>query len=222
MFHIELLQGPNRLHRFNLGEQELRGGVLEPWVRGEPIEMGERTWSAAAGKLLVLEGPEIPIGQLTMGRGWSVAQREGTDVTAQAIAGVRDALIATTGAAAEDAIAAGAASSSSPPAVPTVNADVLADALGLELLRALGETPMSLPAAWRAAAQRHPQLPPGAALDLARQAIGSLVQARLACLSPAGGEGRDDLQGGDLDSALAAIESWTQESGSTALWVRRA
>jgi hypothetical protein len=215
MFHIELRQAPHRLHRFNLDQRELQATVLAPWVRGTRIEIGERVWDPSTASILVLEGPEIPIGRLTMGRGWAVAQREGTEVTAQVIAAVRRELADAIVDAAPEQIA---------PASATADATVLTDALGLELLRNIGETPMSLPAAWRIAAQRHPQLPAGAALDLTRNAVASLVRSRLARLvrlAPTGGGEAVDLDGPALDDALATIDAWTLESGPGALCLQR-
>lgn len=231
MFHIELRQAPHHLHRFNLDQRELQATVLEPWVRGTQIEMGERVWDPSTASIFVLEGPEIPIGRLTMGRGWSVAQREGADVTAPAIAAVRQALIEAAAESAREHVAADAATSPAPGGIAAAaqiapaDASVLSDALGLELLRGLGETPMSLPAAWRIAAQRHPQLPIGTALDLARGAVASLVRSHLVHLAPAapaGGEEPVDLDGRSCEDALAAIDSWSLESGPGALWIRRA
>ncbi len=215
MFHIELRQAPHSLHRFNLDQRELEATVLAPWVRGTHIEIGERVWDPSTASILVLEGPEIPIGRLTMGRGWAVAQREGTEVTAQVIAAVRRELA--------DAIVDGAPEQIAP-ASATADAAVLTDALGLELLRNIGDTPTSLPAAWRIAAQRHPRLPIGAALDLTRGAVASLVRSRLARLvrlAPADGGEAVDLDGSALDDALATIDAWTLESGPGALFLRR-
>src|ERR1700739_1300033 len=208
MFHIELRQAPHRLHRFNLDQRELQATVLEPWVRGVHIELGERLWDPSAATILVREGPEIPIGRLTMGGGWAVAQREGADVTAQALAAVRDALASAAADAAREQVAGNAVASAaaggiaSLPQIAPADAAVLADALGLEFLRGLGETPMSLPAAWRTAAQRHPQLPIGAALDLARSAVVSLVRARLVHLAPASAGEVADLDGQALDGGV--------------------
>lgn len=230
MFHIELRQASHHLHRFNIGERELQSTVLEPWVAGTPIEMGERVWDPSTGSIVVLEGPEIPIGRLTMGRGWAIAQREGTDVTAQAIAVVRQALAeataqATVAGGATGGVGAGAAAPAGialATQIAPADAAVLADALGLELLRGLGETPMSLPAAWRVAAERHPQLPIGAVLDLARGAVASLVRARLAQLAPAGGEEAGSVDGEDLEAKLASIDAWSIDAGPASLWIRRA
>jgi hypothetical protein len=231
MFHIELRQAPHRLHRFNLAERELRATVLEPWVRGEQVELGERIWDPTAATILLLEGPEIPIGQLTMGRGWAAAVRDGVEVTTEVMAAVRDAMVADAAATVEAAMIADAASpvsegtiaqSAVSTQIGATDAAVLSDALGLELLRGLGETPMSLASAWRVAAERHPQMPLGFALDLARGAVSSLVRSRLVRLARAGEPDGQGVQEAGLDRALSAIESWTLESGPDALWIRRA
>jgi hypothetical protein len=246
VFHLELRAASHRLHRLNLGEQELLESVLSPWVRGERIEMGERIWSAATGSIVVLEGPEIPVGRLTMGRGWSVAQSEGRDVTEAMLDRVRAVVTATAAAGAEAAIAASASdaalqvpASPTPAAVPStaepptaaqgvagliapVDAEVLADALGLELLRRLGETPMSLLAAWKIAAKRHPQLPIGVGLELAQRAVASLARAGLIVLTRAGDRGGHDLRDRELDATLQSVDSWTTESREHGVWFRRA
>jgi hypothetical protein len=215
MFHVELRAASHRLHRLNLSEQELLGSLIQPWVRGEQIEMGDRSWSAAAGSILVLEGPEIPIGRLTMGRGWSVAQSEGSDVTQAMLDRVREAVTAAAAGGVQGAVSAPELQAA------VTDAGVLADALGLELLRSLGETPMSLPSAWRVAAKRHPQLPINVSLELAQRAVSSLVRSRLIVLARASDAGAHDLTDGELDSALRAIDSWTEESGAQGLWLRR-
>jgi hypothetical protein len=228
MFHIELRQAPHHLHRFNLGEQELTATVLEPWIRGALIEMGERIWDPSAASIVVLEGPEIPIGRLTMGRGWAVAQREGTNVTERVMAAAREALIASAASAAEATVIAevpgseGTIAQTAGAQIGPTDTSVLADALGLELLRGLGQTPMSLLAAWRTAAQRHPQMPIGVTLDLTRGAVSSLVGSCLAHVLAASGQDAEPLQQADLDAALASIDSWTTEAGPAALWIRRA
>jgi hypothetical protein len=227
MFHIELRQAPHHLHRFNLEKRHLQAMVLEPWIRGAPIEMGERIWDPSKASILVLEGPQIAVGRLTMGRGWAIAHREGTDVTKQAIEAVRQVLAEAAAEAAHASVAAGASAAPASAGialatqVAPADAAVLADALGLELLRGLGETPMSLPAAWRIAAERHPQLPIGSALDMARGAVASLARSRLVSLAAAGVSEGEDLDGESLEQALASIDSWTLDAGPSSLWIRR-
>jgi 2-iminobutanoate/2-iminopropanoate deaminase len=83
VYHVELRHFPRNVCRFNLSAEELRTTVLEPWVADRPFELGELRWDPRQARLLVLEGPRIPPDQLSMGRGWRTAQREGRDVTAQ-------------------------------------------------------------------------------------------------------------------------------------------
>src|SRR5580698_7989525 len=90
MYHVELRQFPHNFCRFNLTERELREAVLDAWARGEWFEFGERKWNPHQAKLTVLEGPQIALERLSMGRGWHVAVREGEDVTEQLLAATRD------------------------------------------------------------------------------------------------------------------------------------
>ncbi len=83
VYHVELRHFPRNVCRFNLSAEELRTTVLEPWVADRPFELGELKWDPRQARLLVLEGPRIPPDQLSMGRGWRTAQRDGRDVTAQ-------------------------------------------------------------------------------------------------------------------------------------------
>ncbi len=43
--------------------------------------------------MTVIEGPEIPVTSLSLGRGWPTAVREGEDVTARVIAEAREAVV---------------------------------------------------------------------------------------------------------------------------------
>jgi 2-iminobutanoate/2-iminopropanoate deaminase len=88
VFHVELRQFPHNMARFNLSAAELRATVLEPWVRERPFEFGERRWSPHQAKLTVLAGPPVPFDQLTMGRGWRAAQRDGRETTAALLSAV--------------------------------------------------------------------------------------------------------------------------------------
>ncbi|HWX44811.1 MAG TPA: RidA family protein [Solirubrobacteraceae bacterium] len=85
-YHVELRHFPRNVCRFNLGGEELRAAVLEPWVADRPFELGDLKWDPRQARLTVLEGPRIPPDQLSMGRGWRTAQREGRDVTEQLLA----------------------------------------------------------------------------------------------------------------------------------------
>jgi hypothetical protein len=80
MYHLELRQFPHNLCRFNLTEQQLRA-VVEPWAAEKVVDIGERKWSPHQAKLTILEGPQLAVAELSMGRGWRAAQRQSANVT---------------------------------------------------------------------------------------------------------------------------------------------
>ena len=92
VYHLELRQFPHNFCHFNLTEQALHETVLDAWARGESVEVGERTWNPQQANLTVIEGPELPVEQLSMGRGWRNALRQGTDATAELLTGTRTRL----------------------------------------------------------------------------------------------------------------------------------
>jgi 2-iminobutanoate/2-iminopropanoate deaminase len=86
VYHVELRHFPRNLCRFNLSAAELHATILEPWAADRRFELGELRWDPRQARLTVLEGPRISPDQLTMGRGWRAAQRQGRDVTEQLLA----------------------------------------------------------------------------------------------------------------------------------------
>ncbi len=80
-FHVEISSSFHRARLFNLGEDELRRTVLEPWLGGQPFEFGEHEWEPGESKLTILEGPSLETPDLSFGQGWSNAQRLTEDVT---------------------------------------------------------------------------------------------------------------------------------------------
>jgi hypothetical protein len=143
MFHIELRQFPHNVCRFNMTEAEL-ATLVEPWSREQWIELGERKWSPHQARLTVLEGPQLPIEQLSMGRGWRNAQRQSEDVTERVLARA---------------------------ATSDTRAETTNDT---ELLPLLGPDPAALLQAWRLAGQRRPELSPSESLALAESTLRSL------------------------------------------------
>jgi len=160
-YHVELRDFPHNVNRFNLTGPEL-GAIALSWVQGHRVEVGGQEWNPEEATLMIVEGPEIPIGQLTMGRGWSKALREGEEVTQRVLAEARAAL-------------AGEAGSPAPgvqaPVGPASGADQLA--LGVELGGLLGAEPSRLLAAWRAVAGRSAGLTPSESLALAERELAS-------------------------------------------------
>jgi hypothetical protein len=198
MYHVELRHFPFTARRFNLGDRELLE-LLDPWVHDEWIDLDERKWSPQQARLTVLEGPEIPVYEPSMGRGWRSAERKGKDVTAQALARARALLLQEPGVQEpggagrplRNAPAAEPATDSSGPAAALVGSGagaplaesapapavgvLAAGAAGERDVRSLlGDDPDALLHTWRLVARRRPELTPSQALALAEQTLRSL------------------------------------------------
>lgn len=172
MFHVELRQFPHNFCRFNMSEGELRRTILDGWTRGEWIEMGERKWSPHQATLTVLDGPELPVEDLSMGRGWRNAQRKGRDVTEQLLASTRAATSLTANASGPPATAPPASSlETSGAAGAPSGVRPSPDALARELLALLGDDPVSLMRAWQLALERHPDRTPSECLARAEDLV---------------------------------------------------
>lgn len=85
-FHIEVAGGKRHARSFNLTEEELGRTVLDPWLSGRPILLGDRKWIRDdESRLRILEGPELSVQDLAFSQGWANAERASTDVTATVI-----------------------------------------------------------------------------------------------------------------------------------------
>jgi hypothetical protein len=155
VYHVELRQFPHNMCRFNLSERELFDTIVRAWAQEQWIEFGERKWNPHQARLTVLEGPQLGVEQLAMGRGWRNAQRHSEDVTERVLAQ------ATQEAQAAAAAAAAAAGAS-------------AEGADGQLLALLGADPGALLASWRLTAARRPELAPSEALALAETTLRSL------------------------------------------------
>lgn len=162
MYHVELRQFPHNSNRFNLTERELRATILDAWARGDWIEFGERKWSPHQATLTVMEGPELPLQQLSMGRGWRNAKRQSRDVTEEMLVAARSAP------------GSPSTSAASPPSgdtgqtAPTQSRNASdPERLAGELLALLGDDPTPLLRAWQLALERHPDRSPSECLALA-------------------------------------------------------
>jgi hypothetical protein len=229
VYHIELRQFPHSYCRFNLNRRELLATVVGPWAREEWIELGERKWNPHQAKLTVIESPRIPMAQLSMGRGWRAAQREGREVTAAMLDAARES---TAGGGTGLAVAPGGADVPRAPrisggaAAQPPDGELAADSLGLGLLAALADGEQPLRGAWELARARYPQHSAGECLALAERAVDSLLRSRLIVLrrtahGDAGGEITDDTE---IESLLRAIDSWNtapadDREGTTGVWI---
>jgi hypothetical protein len=191
MYHVELRHFPHNAWRFNLSEQDL-AAIVQPWVREQVVDVGERKWSPHLAKLTILEGPKLDVTELSMGRGWRSAQRRSEDVTQRVLDATKQSL---QGAADMPAVApaplvpAPAEAPAEAPAAPgpaasepaaSAAAAVRSDpvALGVQLATLLGPDPVTLFEAWLVAAAGSPGLAPSDSLALAergmRRASGNL------------------------------------------------
>jgi hypothetical protein len=85
-FHVEISSGfRQRARAFNLDEARMRGDILDPWLRGRRIVLGDKDWEPRDCKLIILEGPELSDTDLSMGRGWSNAEKGSENVTRRLI-----------------------------------------------------------------------------------------------------------------------------------------
>lgn len=201
MFHIELRQFPNNFCRFNLTEEQLYRTIIGPWARGEWIELGERKWSPAQAKLTVLDGPEIPLDQLTMGRGWRNARRHSHEVTERMLASALEAV--------------GRAN------VSEIDPGLAADSLALALLSDLdGRAPLAL--AWRVACARYSDSSPSESLALAEAAVSSLLKANLIVISRSEGEEFVRLHSElEIQASLRSAANWGEHPQPNMIWIAR-
>ncbi len=91
-YHVEVQEFPRSANRFNMSGQEI-GAVLLAWAQERVFALGDQKWNPQTAKLTVIEGPEIPVTSLSMGRGWPTAVREGQDVTGRVLAEAREAIV---------------------------------------------------------------------------------------------------------------------------------
>src|SRR2546425_8084567 len=79
-FHVQVRRSIHRAWLFNLGEAELRR-IVEPWSRGEAVEVGDREWVPRESTITVLAGRALDPAELAHGQGWNSAERLAEDVT---------------------------------------------------------------------------------------------------------------------------------------------
>lgn len=81
-FHVEISSSINFARVLNVGQADLREAVLEPWVAGLPLELGEQRWEPGESRLTILEGPPLPaLPTAEDDAGWEDALRSAEDVT---------------------------------------------------------------------------------------------------------------------------------------------
>jgi hypothetical protein len=92
VYHVEIRDFPRNVNRFNMSGPEV-GAVLLSWAQERVFELGDQRWNPQTAEIVVIEGPEIPVSGLSMGRGWPTAEREGQNVTARVLDEAREAIV---------------------------------------------------------------------------------------------------------------------------------
>lgn len=151
VYHVELRHFPRSVNRFNLSGTEV-GAIVLPWVQEKHFEFGEQKWNPHEAKLTILQGPQLPVQRLAMGRGWRAALRESQDVTERVIAEATEAL--------GDAVPA-------PLMMPRPADSASLDGTAGDPLVLLGAEPAALLARWHAVVARTSGLKPSESLALA-------------------------------------------------------
>ena len=167
IYHLELRHFPRTINRFNLKGTEV-GAIVLPWVQEKYIEVGEQKWNPHEATLTILEGPEIPVERLSMGRGWPKAVREGEDVTERILAEAKEALGDAVPAPLMMPRPAGVAAAAADD-YPSQDADQLS--LGVELAALLGKDAARLLGAWRTVVARGSDLAPSESLAAAEREL---------------------------------------------------
>jgi hypothetical protein len=166
MYHLELRKFPKRVQRYNMNGQQI-GAVLLPWVQDQVVDLGEQRWKPHESEITVLEGPEVPTADTSLGRGWRRAEKEGRDVTEQVLAEAR-AHVGEAGTRGP----AQAASVVAPAAAAVIGAAGSQEtALAMQLGSLLGPDAARLMDAWRSVRAREPALAPSEALAVAEREL---------------------------------------------------
>jgi hypothetical protein len=93
-YHVEVRRPRRHARLFNLSEAQLRHRVVEPWLRGAELTIGDRRWVRRETALRILHGPELSAADLAYGQGWNAAERTARDVTAELLREPGSAVVA--------------------------------------------------------------------------------------------------------------------------------
>jgi hypothetical protein len=199
VYHIELRESPQRANAFNLDTARLRAEVIDPWSAGQIFEFGGSEWVPQRMTMMILEGPELPLHQLGLGRGWTNALKVSKDVTKEVLAAANTTRAATGG-------------RSSAGRAPDIERDVLARC-------AVG--PLSLPAVWDRAEIVAPDASAGERLLLAEAALNHLLAEGHVELCRGEDPSAAALPLSEADAVLRAREAWSTDRAN-GLFVRAA
>lgn len=90
MFHIEIRMGMQVVRRFNLDDQQLWTGFLEPLMSGREFSVEGHEFVPRGTRMKIYEGPELRPHELGMGRGWQNVERTAAEVTERVLRTARE------------------------------------------------------------------------------------------------------------------------------------
>jgi hypothetical protein len=196
MYHVEIRDFPHNTHAYNLDQARLNAVLLDAWVRGEIFELGGREWIPARSKLTILEGEELPLHMLSMGRGWNNARHRSKDVTDQLLAGAKANI------------------------KPNVLADSeRADMVIRDILARVAMGPLSLATVWDRAEIAAPEASSGEWLVLAQGALQKLTSEGRVALCRGDGADSPAIEAGEVEEVLRTRDAWSTDR-ATGLFVR--
>jgi hypothetical protein len=190
VYHVELREFPHNTHAFNLDAARLQETVLAPFVAEKVFELGDRQWIPQRTSLTILEGPELPMHRLGLGRGWTNALRGSKDVTVELVA------------AAKAGTAAIAVTRPSAGRAPDIERDILSRC---------AVAPLSLPAVWDRAEPVAPTATAGERLVLAEAALNHLLAEGHVELCHGEQPGAPALTPDEADAILHTREAWSND-----------
>jgi len=197
LFHVQLRRFPYSAQAFNLTDQRLHQTVLEPWVRGAVVELGDRRWVPGQTRLTVLEGPSLDASRLSLGRGWAAAVSSSEEVTERVLGGQETEV------------------------TPGDAAAALSSLMGEVLLLAARE-PVSLERVWSLTEAQSAGWPASSTLAAAEHVAAELLAARQVDLCRRAPDGEcHPVSDEQLKAWLGARQSWTAAGESTVYLIAR-
>jgi hypothetical protein len=197
VYHLELREFPHNSHAYNVEPARLEATILDPWVRGEIFEFGERQWIPQRTKLTILEGERLPLHALSMGRGWNAARRKGKDVTEELLETARAKL---------------------PHAALDADNE---QAVARDILARCADGPLSLAAVWDRAEIAAPDASSGEWLVLAQSALLRLISGGQIVLCRGEAATAPTIATDEIEPVLRTREAWSSDSAN-ALFVHAA
>ena len=192
MYHVELREFPHNTHAYNLDAARLRATILERFVRDEVFQLGGREWIPARTSLTILEGEQLPLHMLSMGRGWNNARRKAKDVTVEVLAAAK--------------------ATSAPERAAAVGARE--DVVVRDILARCAMGPLSLATVWDRAEIAAPEAASGEWLTLAQGAVGKLLAEGRVVLRRGDDPDAPAIAVDEVEAVLRTREAWGSDRAS--------